>query len=122
MGAKITKFPVTAPDGTEFRVDIRERKSRFEPWRVEVALIDPSKSFGSKTVWWRAIYSEMGGIYDRKHPDYVRIAKHAVAEYYAGIEADKKNLIAKLGEAMYRANALMVYEAWDGKITEVSAE
>lgn len=116
MGAKLTKFPVTAPDGTEFRVRFKERGYLIGR-SLEIRLYLKRERFGFRWVYVRELFD-----YDRENPDYIAVAKAAVDDYYDRIAEQAESQRKKAEAKLRRADAIQAFEAWDGKITEVSAE
>jgi hypothetical protein len=51
MSAKLTKFPVTAPDGTEYCVTIVEEVDLFGSEYVELKVYTPRKRFRYRNVY-----------------------------------------------------------------------
>lgn len=95
----LRKFPVTAPDRTEYRVEITEGRLDFYGPYVQVTV--------SVRVRWR-VFNKVGArrffAWDRHYiestPDYVELATQAVRE------------LAPKQAAVERFNA------WDGKISD----
>jgi hypothetical protein len=113
----ITKFPVTAPNGKQFRVRIEEIQDR---WRNDaiVTLYERRKYFGFRCVH-RFRYGDGDGTYDHRNVDFKHVASKAVAHHYLLLAdaAQKQREIAK--ETARKQAAIDAYVAWDGKITEV---
>jgi len=109
----IRKFPVTAPDGTEYRVKIEEM-SGFITDYIEVSLYLPRKRFGYRLVF-RDDYNQRAGA-----SDYIALATEVVRDYYAHTEwlAERDHKHAE--STLRKQAALDRFAEWDGKITEVS--
>ncbi|MGF7045758.1 hypothetical protein J2T13_000218 [Paenibacillus sp. DS2015] len=116
----IRKFPVTAPDGTEYRVKIEECVGLCDLY-ADVTLYIPRKRFGFKRVFSESYYhgSSKRVVYDAANPDFIAIATEAVRGYYANIEWSA-NYNRKRAESILRKQAALDrFAEWDGKITEV---
>jgi dsDNA-specific endonuclease/ATPase MutS2 len=111
------KFPVTAPDGTQFRIKFRETHY-FIGRGLEISLYVRRKLAG-----FRLIYRHEKFDIDRNNLDYVALAHWAVNDYYEALEEYSESKLRK-AEAKSRGQAAKAaFEQWDGKITkEVSAE
>jgi hypothetical protein len=118
-GATITKFPVTAPDGTEYRVKIEESENFFGDLYVRTTLYYPRRWFGYRELY-SVSYRNGGAVYNAGNPDYVAISHEAVADYYARIESDAINLRKHAESILRKQAALDRFAEWDGKITEVA--
>jgi len=113
----VRKFPVTAPDGTEYRVKIDEMYNIYLGKYTEVALYLPRKRFGFRRVFSED-YSNGEGIYDASNPDFIKMAEEVFRGYYAHIEW-LAELDRKHAESILRKqSALDRFAEWDGKITE----
>ena len=117
-GAKLTKFPVTAPDGTEFRVSFKQQTYSVGKALV-VRLCLPRKRFGFRCVYQHTLFDSE---YDRDNVDYIKLAARAVGDHYGRLEENAKRQRKQAEAKQRRANAVKAFEAWDGKITEVDAE
>lgn len=114
----ISKFPVTAPDGTEFRVTIREHDDGM--WvanYASVRLYKKRKRWGFRRVFSRN-YSDDHGVYSHNAPDYIGIASHVVGDYYAALRADAEYQRMISRDELRRQKASDRFSAWDGRIAE----
>lgn len=116
MGAKLTKFPVTAPDGTEFRVSFKEGECLVGKV-LGIRLHLPRKRFGFREVYRHTLFDTE---YDRDNIDYIKLSSWAVADYYEALAEQDARRRARAEAKLRRAGAVQAFEAWDGKITEVS--
>lgn len=114
---KTSKFPVIAPDGTEYRVKIKECDELFIGKHVETTLYIPRKWIGYKKVYDRVYF---GGIevYDPSNLDLIHIATALVRDYYDHLSFKKKWKAKESEEEMKRKAAVIAFENWDGKIVE----
>lgn len=113
----VTKFPVTAPDGKQFRVKIEEIQDR---WRNDaiVTLYERRKYFGFRCVY-RFRYGGGDGTYDHRNVDFKHVASKAVAHHYL-LLADAAQEQREIAEAAARKQAAIdAFATWDGKIAEV---
>lgn len=113
---ELRKFPVTAPDGTEYRVEIAEFGAGFcvVPHAC-VFLYVKRKWFGFRRVFFEH-YDDDGGVYNRDDPDYAALTAAAVRDYCACKRAlaDRKR---EQAEAAARKQAAVDrFNAWDGRI------
>jgi hypothetical protein len=118
---ELCKFPVTAPDGTEYRVKIEEwRESLIGPC-LSAVLYVPRKRWGFRRIHTLTLYSHRQE-YDPNDVEYVAVAHAAVADYYRSIEV-AAIWAQKESEAAARKQAAVDrFNAWDGRIeTEVGA-
>lgn len=115
MGVKLSKFPVTAPDGTEFRVSIRHK--HVLRWGESICVKLYKRSwYGFRCVYRvRYDYYIVGG-------DCVAITKRTIRNYYRDIAANPKTKTALTEARRINIARKREFEAWDGKITEVPAE
>lgn len=115
MGVKLSKFPVTAPDGTEFRVTVVERKNGGDDV-VELRVYTRRRLFGYRKVSQSRIRSSFFTTYDSSNPNFIQLAKSAVLWHLAKEEK-------RTSEETRRQRAVEAFAAWDGKIAEeVGAE
>lgn len=115
---KLSKFPVTAPDGTEYRVTIREHDDGM--WvanYASVRLYTKRKRWGFRRVFGRD-YPDDGGVYSHSDPDYIAIASRLVSDYYAALRADAEYQRMVNREDARRRGAAERFNAWDGRIAE----
>jgi hypothetical protein len=118
----LTKFPVTAPDGTEYRVRIKEREGLCETSAV-VSLYVKRKRFGFRKVsheWYES--GSKDNVYNKNNPDFIAIVNRAIHDYYADIEWSAQYQRKQAEKELRRAQALEQFAAWDGKVAEVNAE
>lgn len=116
----LRKFPVIAPDGTEYRVEILEAYDSLFGKFADVSIYTRAKWRKFKHLYTKTL-RQMHGNYDPAEPDYVRMVSEAFAaysEYVRGralAEEVAKSVAARKQAAIDRFNA------WDGRIkTEVS--
>lgn len=117
----LRKFPVIAPDGTEYLVSIEEYSGGYcQPPYAGVYLYVKRKRFGFRKIYG-VLYTDGKGVYKREEPDYVAVAAQAVADYYADKRrVDERECVLNAIEQRRQAAAKRL-EAWDGRIkTEVS--
>lgn len=119
---ELRKFPVTAPDGTEYRVEIYEGRDSLFGRYAEVSLYTRGKWRMFKHVYSKTL-RQLHGNYDPTEPDYVRMVSE-VMEAYARCQRGKA-LVEKMAKsiAVRKQAAVDRFNAWDGRIeTEVSAD
>ncbi|NGM81266.1 hypothetical protein G5B47_02435 [Paenibacillus sp. 7124] len=103
----LRKFPVTAPDGTEFRVEIEEIDDYFHGRIAQVSLHIPVKRRKFQRMFTKVFRSIVD--YDHMEPDYVRMATQTLTEY-----SDRERKKAE-DEARRKAAAKRFAE-WDGTL------
>lgn len=116
--AKLTKFPVTAPDGTEYRVTIRERDDGM--WvsnYADVRLYVKRKRFGYRCIYVKT-YRDGGGVYYVSTPNYIRMASEVVKDYREFLVRRERERIVSERMAQERASELRRFAEWDGRIAE----
>lgn len=122
---KLTKFPVTAPDGTEFLVKITEHggKGAYDSDYAKVRLYLPREKAGRFT--WRkfrrvytAAHHEIVGHYCHSNPDYVRLARATLLWYFEDIALCPKTRRKLTGQERNRLEARKKLTEWDGRITQ----
>lgn len=102
---KLTKFPVIAADGTEYRVSIKERVDEDgDPWAV--AVLYARSRWRRFTAVARGEYLDGHSVYDSEYPDYIRIARRIVAYYHD----------TKLPRIKRKSAAIDAFQAWDGRL------
>lgn len=101
---KLTKFPVTAADGTEYRVTINEHNDRYRNSFVRVKFYLPRKRFGFKKV--TSYDMSAGFTYNPDAPNYVAIAREVFRVY----------LREEVSVAQRKSAAIDAFQAWDGRL------
>lgn len=101
---KLTKFPVIAEDGTEYRVTLKEMRDRDGDQIIRVKIYLPRKRFGFKKVDSYDMLER--GRYDRRNPDYVAIARYVFEEFSR----------SELSVAQRKSAAIDAFQAWDGRL------
>lgn len=115
----IRKFPVTAPDGTEYRVKIDEINGLTTDY-TEVSLYLPRKRFGYRLVYRREYKQPVGT------SDYIALATELIRDYYENIEWSAEHKRKRAESILRKQAAVDRFAEWDGnigsidKITEVS--
>lgn len=121
----ISKFPVTAPDGTEFLVKITEHcgKGAYDSDYAKVRLYLPRKNVG-RFMWrkfrrvYTALHREFVSYYYRGNPDYVRLAQATLLWYFKDIALCPKTRRKLSGQERNRLAARKKLTEWDGRIAE----
>lgn len=111
----ITKFPVTAPDGTEYRVKIEEYHESLIGACARAHLYVPRKRWGFRQIWTLTLRAYHGD-FDPDNLDYVAFAREAVADYYESIAENERFKVRKAEAAARKQAALERFNAWDGQI------
>lgn len=115
----IRKFPVTATDGTEYRVKIEESENFIGEPYVCTTVYYPRKWFGYRKLFSKN-YRDGSDVYNVNSPDYVAIAHRILTDYYARIVSDEIKHRERLATVKRKQAALDRFAEWDGKITEVA--
>ncbi|MCM3784376.1 hypothetical protein M3231_15435 [Neobacillus mesonae] len=105
------KFPVTAPDGREFRVSIHEAVDILDEI-VVVKLYVKRKRFGFKRVYTGQYRSRPDGVYNHENVNFILIATYAVESLYE-LEEERREYKRQRER---RKTAIKAFESWDGKI------
>lgn len=114
----VRKFPVTAPDGTEYRVVIKE-SDLLCGWYAFVSIYVPRKRFGFRKVG--RVWAENGdGLYDASNPDYIALATKAINVYCASLERSAERTRKRAESILRKQAALDRFAEWDGRIAEVN--
>ncbi|MCM3205679.1 hypothetical protein [Paenibacillus illinoisensis] len=101
---KLTKFPVIAADGTEYRVTLKEMSDSDGDRIIRVKFYLPRKRFGFKKV---ASYDMVAGwTYDPSSPDYIAIARQVFKDFSR----------SELAVAQRKSTAIDAFQAWDGRL------
>lgn len=97
---KLTKFPVIAEDGTEYRVTITEHAYFRKRW-AEVCFYLPRKYIG----WRKVAECEVSSAwaYDPDYPDYADTARKAF-------------VICDASSHKRKSAAIDAFQAWDGRL------
>ncbi len=106
----VRKFPVIAPDGTEYRIEVNAGDEPLFGNYVNVILFVPFRRNKFKSVYAK-VFRGISGTYDRSNPDYIALATATVLEFY---ERERK----KAEEHAVMQAALDRFAEWDGRITE----
>lgn len=119
---ELRKFPVTAPDGMKYRVKIEEWRDSLIGPCLSAVLYVPRKCWGFRRIHTMTLYSHRQE-FDPNDVEYVAVAREAVAEYYASIEAEAIWAQKKAEADARKQAAVERFNAWDGRIeTEVSSD
>ena len=119
--AKLTKFPVIAPDETEYRVKITEHDKELKLTTsayVKVRLYVTRN--GRKLFRYKLLdvftYEDGAGVYNSANPDYIKIVRRAISDHEQLLEA--RDVWKKIGDECKRnrSNAITEFEKWDGII------
>lgn len=113
---KLTKFPVTAPDGTEYRVKIKEYEG-MRDYYVGANLYTKRKRFGYRLVYVTT-YDDGGGVYYVRTPNYIRIASEVVKDYHGFLKQLEREREKLEREAQGRARERKRFAEWDGRVAE----
>lgn len=114
----LRKFPVTASDGTEFRVTIREiEDDMFYGDYALVKLYVKRRCFGFRKVFFER-YLDDKRVYDRAIPDYVKMASLTVGRYYADSERRVRRARVLDEIEQQRQDARQRFAEWDGRLTK----
>lgn len=123
---KLSKFPVTAADGTEFRVSIHEREPSMFGYFTKVVLYKQRrkrgpfrfKKVGEITLWDGD--KEDRAVFDRNNPDYITLSAYVIKSYYAELaEIDEE--VRRLDELeSRRTSAAEAFTNWSGRISQIN--
>ncbi|WP_419884880.1 hypothetical protein [Paenibacillus sp. B-A-8] len=110
----ITKFPVTAPDGTEFRVKIEDV---YDGGDIRVLLHVKRKRFGFRKItgyWYDR--RKLDDITEEGVVDYVALVQRFMSEYYAGLAYGAARDQLRIDKDARKQAAVERFNAWDGRI------
>lgn len=114
---KLEKFPVIAPDGTEYRVTITEERGTWCPWKYQVSIYKQHRTFG--ILRFKRIYKSVWRITEegtRASGDgLISLANDAVHDQ---IKIENEKLAEKRGIQ----EAAETFRQWDGKINDTKSE
>lgn len=115
---ELRKFPVTAPDGTEYRVTIREVTDEFDrPSHAVIKIYVPRKRFGFRKIYRVNIENMRGyGPYDADRPDYVRLTEAAFYSYRRDTAIDAHTRRELSIRERQKREAAAKFNAWNGKV------
>jgi hypothetical protein len=120
---ELRKFPVTAPDGTEYRVEIEEWRESLIGACAQAHLYVPRKRWGFRRVWTLTLHAYHGDFNPADSLDYVAFAREAVADYYEAIAENERSKERKAEAAARKQAEVDRFNAWDGRVeTEGDAE
>ncbi|WP_342480465.1 hypothetical protein NST07_25970 [Paenibacillus sp. FSL L8-0340] len=106
---ELRKFPVTAPDGTEYRVKIEEEPANvFESASAKVTVYTKRKQIGFRKLGGTR-YFDGHSAYTSERPDYVTLASIT-------IERLVERLAIKAEAAARKQAAVERFDAWDGRV------
>lgn len=115
--ARLSKFPITAPDGTKFLIKFKEDYEFIVGHSLIVTLSMPRKRFGYREVYRQTLFS---GDYDRDNINYIEMTAAAVDDYYECIAETEERKRQKIAAKARRVIARDEFNAWDGQIKEES--
>lgn len=110
---KIEKFPVIAPDGTEYRVTIEYDKGTYHcgEWHNPKWIVRLYKRRLGVLFRWKRIYTTA---YIASQTDFVMMAERIVSSEYIKNQAGRDATAKKEREVQ---SALEAFRKWDGKIS-----
>lgn len=111
----LRKFPVIAPDGTEYRVKIEEWQEPLDGRCLSASLYVPRKRWGFRKLFVMTLYSYRDE-YDPDNVEYVAVAREVVAKYYARLAAKERWAKEKAEAAKRKQAAIDRFNAWDGRV------
>jgi hypothetical protein len=114
----LSKFPVIAPDGTEYRVSITEWDSRFEDY-AEVTIYRERRKRGPFR--FRKLFTteiRKHGGYDVSDPDYIALAWIGIGRYLAHVSEVNARERREAETEIRRSAAAEAFTKWDGRIVE----
>ncbi|MCY9737512.1 hypothetical protein M5X17_27805 [Paenibacillus alvei] len=114
----LKKFPITAPDGTQYRATIEEinpSDSFLHIQYVEASLYVKCKWIGYRKLY-TTTFSDGRGIYNASCPDFIAISKELLREYYHHLrnEQEEKQRLAQ--EELNKKRSVREFIWWDGKV------
>lgn len=110
----LRKFPVTAPDGTEYRVKIEDI---YGDGDIRALLHVKRKHFGFRKI--TGYWFERGKLADITEDgviDYVALAQRFIGEYYAGLAYGAERAHLRADKEPRKQAAVERFNAWDGKL------
>lgn len=117
--AKLTKFPVIAPDGTEYRVKITVHDEGLNTSAYVKVRLYATRN-GWKLFRYKLLdvltYEDGKGVYNSANPDYIKIVRRAISDHEQLLEA--RDVWKKIDDECKRnrSNAITEFEKWDGII------
>lgn len=118
--ATLTKFPVTMPDGTEYRVKITEHEAYgYEDAHAIIRIYRERKRSLFGVMRFKRLESRYAGllVYDPENPDYIALATWAIRKYEDHQRWLAARQVKQAETALARDAALRKFAEWDGKIT-----
>lgn len=116
---KLTKFPVIAEDGTEYRVTIKNDDDYIgyigTP-TVVCRLYIPRKRFGYRLLYCTRYYAESGSVYNADDPDYVAITRQVYSDWLDDIDRNLDREFEDMAQAQRKSAAIDAFQAWDGRL------
>ncbi|MFD1270627.1 hypothetical protein ACFQ3Y_24765 [Paenibacillus motobuensis] len=113
----LSKFPVTAPDGTEYRVKIEETLDVYGTAYVNVRLYVRRKWFGFRNVF-QVDYIDRKSVYYRGRPNFKRIVAEALASYERSQQRRERELRQVESIEQERRDEIKRFAEWNGRIAE----
>ncbi|GAA0396692.1 hypothetical protein [Paenibacillus motobuensis] len=114
---ELSKFPVTALDGAEYRVKIVECRGEYGTLYVAVRLYVRRKWFGFRNVY-QVDYEDGKGVYYRGRPNFKRIVAEALASYERSQQRRARELRQDESIEQERRDEIARFAEWDGRIAE----
>lgn len=119
---RLRKFPVTTADGVEFLVTIKECTSGDWLRQKYAKVTLHERRIGARYFKFRRLFViqywevERGDIYSRTDPDFIGMARQAIADYYEYGEEKKRKAAEFIAQDYRRLKARQSFEGWDGKL------
>lgn len=113
---KLTKFPVIAEDGTEYRVTLKEDEEYLGGPAVISRLYIPRKRFGYRKLYETVYRPVRDEVYRVDNPDYVAIARQVYADWLDYIDRKLAREFEDTTVAQRKSAAIDAFQAWDGRL------
>jgi len=112
---KLTKFPVIAEDGTEYRVSISEKHDEWDGRHAICRLYVRRKRFGFRKLA-TYIYRHSRGTYNAYNPDFIELARVFYEDYRDNTLEKRLAELERRSQAQRKSAAIDAFQAWDGRL------
>ncbi|MEI2280756.1 hypothetical protein [Paenibacillus polysaccharolyticus] len=113
---KLTKFPVIAENGTEFRVTLKEDEDYVGGPALIGRIYIPRKRFGYRKLYETVYRPGRDEIYRFGNPDYIAIARQVYSDWIDDIDRRLAVELGEMAQAQRKSAAIDAFQAWDGHL------
>lgn len=113
---KLTKFPIIAENGSEFRVTLKEDEDYVGGPALIGRIYIPRKRFGYRKLYETVYRPGRDEIYRSDNPDYIAIARQVYSDWLDDIDRRLELEFEGMAQAKRKSAAIDAFQAWDGRL------